>query len=57
MKNTFRIFEKEYYGQQLDIKPLGGELFSPDAIGILNNSSLDNSVLLECLKSLSVFTQ
>jgi len=56
MKNTFRIFEKEYYGQQLDIKPLGGELFSPNAIGILNNCNLDNSVLLECLKNLTVFT-
>ena len=56
MKNTFRIFEKEYYGQQLDIKPLGGELFSPNAIGMLNNSNLDNSVLLECLKNLTVFT-
>jgi hypothetical protein len=56
MKNTFRIFEKEYYGQQLDINPLGGELFSPNAIGILNNCNLDNSVLLECLKNLTVFT-
>ncbi len=56
MKNTFCIFEKEYYGQQLDIKPLGGELFSPNAIGILNNCNLDNSVLLECLKNLTVFT-
>jgi len=56
MKNTFRLFEKEYYGQQLDVKPLGGELFGPNAIGILNNSNLDNSVLLECLKNLTVFT-
>lgn len=56
MKNTFRLFEKEYYGQKLDIKPLGGELFSPNAIGILNQCHLDNSVLLECLRNLSVFT-
>ena len=56
MKNTFRIFEKEYYGRQLDIKPLGGELFSPGAIGILNKCNLDNSILLGCLKNLTVFT-
>lgn len=56
LKNTFRLFEKEYYGQQLEIKPLAGELFSPGAIGILDNCNLDNSVLLECLRNLSVFT-
>ncbi len=56
MKNTFRLFEKEYYGRQLDIKPLGGELFSPNAIGILDQCNLDNSVILECLRNLSFFT-
>ena len=56
MKNTFRLFEKENYGHQLDIKPLGGELFSPDTIGILDQCNLDNSVLLECLRNLSFFT-
>jgi Eco57I restriction-modification methylase len=56
LKNAFRLFEKEYYGQQLDIKPLAGDLFSPGAIGILDNCNLDNSILLECLRNLSVFT-
>jgi hypothetical protein len=56
LKNTFRLFEKEYYGQQLGIKPLGGELFSPDAIGLLDICNLDNSILQECLRNLSFFT-
>lgn len=56
LKNTFRLFEKEYYGQQFGIKPLGGELFSPNAIGLLVNCNLDNSILLECLRNLSFFT-
>ena len=56
LKNTFRLFEKEHYGQQLGIKPLGGELFSPNAIGLLVNCNLDNSILLECLRNLSFFT-
>ncbi len=56
MKNSFRLFEKEDYGHHLDIKPLGGELFSPNAIGILDQCNLDNNVILECLRNLSFFT-
>jgi hypothetical protein len=54
-KNIFRIFEDEKNGKSLDIKPLAGELFSYDAIGLLNESQLDNKVILECLQNLSVF--
>ncbi|HDY88297.1 MAG TPA: restriction endonuclease [bacterium] len=56
LKNTFRLFDDEYRGSKLDLKPLGGELFSNNSIGALNNCRLDNEVLLECLKNLSVFT-
>jgi hypothetical protein len=56
LKNTFRLFETEYFGEKLEIKPLAGELFGKNAIGYLNNSSLNNKILLECLKNLSVFT-
>jgi len=56
LKNTFRLFETDYYGEKLQIKPLAGELFGSSAIGILNNCDLNNKILLECLKNLSVFT-
>jgi type I restriction-modification system DNA methylase subunit len=55
LKNTFRLFESESKGNHLDIKPLAGDLFGYDAIGILNNCHLDNKTILECLKHLSVF--
>lgn len=56
IKNTFRLFETEYFGAKLQIKPLAGDLFGSNAIGLLNNCSLDNKVLLNCLKNLSIFT-
>ena len=55
LKNTFQLFENEYKGRHLDIKPLNGDLFGYDAIGLLINCDLDNKVLLECLRNLSVF--
>jgi hypothetical protein len=55
LKNTFRLFESESKGKHLDIKPLAGDLFGYDAIGILNSCHLDNKTILECLKNLSVF--
>ncbi|MBW2663081.1 MAG: N-6 DNA methylase [Deltaproteobacteria bacterium] len=55
LKNTFHLFESESKGKHLGIKPLAGDLFGYDAIGILNNCNLDNKVLLGCLKNLSVF--
>jgi type I restriction-modification system DNA methylase subunit len=55
LKNTFRLFESEDNGRHLDIKPLAGDLFGYDAIGILSDCSLDNQTLLTCLKNLSVF--
>ena len=55
LKNTFRLFESESKGNHLDIKPLAGDLFGFDAIGILNSCHLDNKTILECLKNLSVF--
>ena len=55
LKNTFRLFEAEKYGNPLDIKPLAGDLFSLGALGELNNASLDNKVLIKCLSNLSIF--
>jgi len=55
LRNTFRLFETEDRGSHLDIKPLAGDLFGYDAIGILSDCSLDNQTLLSCLQNLSVF--
>lgn len=55
LKQSFRLFETEACGRPLGIKPLAGDLFGPHALGILNQCQLDNRILLECLKNLSVF--
>jgi hypothetical protein len=55
LNNTFILFENEDKGKALEIKPLSGELFDYGAIGILNECSLDNQVLLECFRNLSLF--
>lgn len=55
LKHTFALFESETKGKPLGINPLAGDLFGQNAIGILKQSSLDNKVLLDCLRSLSVF--
>lgn len=45
LKNTFRLFESETKGRHLDIKPLAGQLFGFEAIGVLNQCGLDNKGL------------
>lgn len=55
IQNTFQLFEDEKFGVPLGIKPLSGDLFGYRAVGVLNESMLDNKVVLECLKNLSIF--
>lgn len=55
LKHTFQLFERERYGGSLDIKPLNGELFGINALGLLNDCALDNQVMLECMRNLTVF--
>ncbi len=55
IKNCFRLFENAEYGKPLGVKPLAGELFESNAIGILNECELDNSIILQCLKYLSIY--
>lgn len=55
LKNTFKLFESEHYGKPLSIKPLAGDLFSGDAIGLLNNCELDNNILMQCFRKLSFY--
>ncbi|HMA65838.1 MAG TPA: N-6 DNA methylase, partial [Chitinispirillaceae bacterium] len=56
LRNTFRLFEHPRHGEKLGIPPLAGDLFGPDSIGILALCELDNTVLIECLRNLSLFT-
>jgi hypothetical protein len=55
LNHTFQLFETEVRGKYLGIKPLAGDLFSPHALGVLNQCHISNIVLLECIKHLSVF--
>lgn len=56
IKNTFKLFESDLYGKALGLKPLAGDLFNENAIGILNECSIDNKILLACIKNLNFFT-
>lgn len=52
---TFHLFEADGPGQKLDVAPLAGDLFSPDAIGPLGRCFLDNGAVLDCLRALSIY--
>ena len=52
---TFKLFEADGPGAQLGLAPLAGELFSPDAIGVLGRCTLGNDVLLGCLRALNLY--
>ena len=53
--SCFRLFESDGPGHKLGIAPLGGDLFSAQAIGPITNCLLSNNILLGCLRSLGVY--
>jgi hypothetical protein len=55
VRTTFRLFDADGLGQKLDVAPLAGDLFSPEAIGLLNQCALDNGIVLDCLRALSLY--
>lgn len=55
LKATFLLYEDGFYGEKLDIKPLGSGLFTSNALGGLMQCKLKNSDLLEVLKRLTSF--
>jgi methylase of polypeptide subunit release factors len=55
LRATFHLFEADGPGPKLGLAPLGGDLFSPDAIGPLARCTLSNEVLLHCLRALSLY--
>ncbi len=52
---TFRLFEDGGPGHKLGIAPLAGDLFAPEAIGLLGECTLANHVLLDCLRALGIY--
>jgi len=55
LRATFRLFEAGGPGSEIGLAPLAGDLFSPDAIGLLARATLGNDVLLSCLRSLGLY--
>ncbi|MBL8028856.1 MAG: restriction endonuclease [Fibrobacteres bacterium] len=53
--SNFRLFEAHGPGEKLGIAPLAGDLFGPSAIGLLNQSTLSNDILLGCIRSLGLY--
>ena len=55
MMQTFRMFETGGNGKPMGIKPFGGDLFSPKAMEYITDTTLNNKVLMECIKSMNEF--
>ena len=55
LQSCFRLFEARGPGPKLGIAPLAGDLFSSEAIRSLSQCSLNNDVLLGCLRSLGLY--
>ena len=55
LSTTFKLFEKGNLGEKFGIKPLAGDLFSPNGIGALADCLIDNDTLLTCMRRLSRF--
>jgi uncharacterized protein (DUF433 family) len=53
--NTFRLFEGGGNGIKLGIQPLDGDLFNYRAIRDLQESIINNKLLLECVRNLNEF--
>lgn len=53
--DSFRLFEDEAFGAPLFIKPLGGVLFSPEALKYLRQCSISNDHLLIAFSCLNEF--
>lgn len=52
---TFKLFEAQGTGKKMGIQPLDGDLFSVHAIEDLQYSTINNQLLLECIRNLNEF--
>ncbi|MBN8215727.1 MAG: N-6 DNA methylase [Spirochaetes bacterium] len=55
LRHTFRLFENAELGAKLGLKPLGGDLFRPGSLELLENAELDNASLMEAFSGLGTF--
>jgi len=55
LSRTFALFEESGKGKPLGIQPLGSELFRTEGISVLLENHLDNGILLESIRRLSIF--
>lgn len=53
--NTFLLFEAGGHGKKLGIQSLDGDLFSYNAIADLQDSLINNRLLLECVRNMNEF--
>lgn len=56
LRVTFRLFDEHGRGGVLGLSPLNGDLFGSQALAILDGCQLDNVVLLQAVRSLSLYT-
>ena len=55
LAETFRVFRHEASAETLDLSPLNGELFGPDACKDLEEASCTNEDFLHAMRALSTF--
>ena len=55
MLTNFSLFSASGPGMQLGIAPLAGDLFGREALGMMSDCLLSNQVVLNCLRSLSLY--
>lgn len=53
---NFHLFENADAGARLGVPPLGGELFSEPALGLLSGCLISNDILIRCIRALSMYT-
>jgi hypothetical protein len=51
----FHLFEAGGPGPKIGIAPLAGDLFRPEAIGLIRDCHLDNATTFTCLRALSLY--
>ena len=56
LMETFRLFENGEFGEQLNIKPLGGVLFNDETLHYLKRCKISNDDLLKAFSALNEFT-